>query len=419
MQDNTFHSHFHALDDKTIRYCVSKLQENKLVILPSNNTYLCCTNLFNQESIEFLLEVFRCKPSDLVVYTLTFDIIKLFTNLNSSNIELIETIIKEFDTDLIDFNLKLNDNVPIFIKKYNNLKFNISKNDTLSKFIKYANMPIIGIPVKHPQYDIYCVDSEQIQHSFNYIGIDILLGKEPCKNGILPTEIEIDNEITIHRRGLLTIDDLKDKYPNHIINEKDMVEDTIKSNKKKGILFNLMKVDMVIDETNLNYIKNIRKVFEYYLHNSVVIDFGSRNRIFSYNAAGYVDLSETSNIKEAIYNIYNVLYQVNTMEDVSNILIFDYYSYKKESIYKTLSNILDNYCNNLKMVIPLESFSEEEIERWKRVDIDGSLVEYNITNQHPDENGKEVIDEYQNELDSIPEDLLGHIDSYSDDEKNN
>ena len=66
--------------------------------------------------------------------------------------------------------------------------------------------------------------------------------------------------------------------------------------------------------------------------------------------AGYVDLSEKADIKEALFNLYDVLHQLKYV-NIKNILFLDLYN--NEGLYKVMQEKLKHCCGNKRMMIPL------------------------------------------------------------------
>ena len=66
---------------------------------------------------------------------------------------------------------------------------------------------------------------------------------------------------------------------------------------------------------------------------------------------GYVDLSEKGDCLEALYNLYNILHQLNNLE-CNNILIFNYFK-NKDEYYQILYDRLFRCCSGKEMIIPV------------------------------------------------------------------
>ena len=81
------------------------------------------------------------------------------------------------------------------------------------------------------------------------------------------------------------------------------------------------------------------------------MDFGKRNIEKKDLSAGYVDLSEKGDINEALFNLYDVLHQLNNI-DKPNILFMDLYN-NHDDLYKTMTDKLIRCCNNKRIMIPL------------------------------------------------------------------
>jgi len=97
--------------------------------------------------------------------------------------------------------------------------------------------------------------------------------------------------------------------------------------------------------------KTINKYSLEYLNKSILVDFGKKNMEKKDISAGYVDLSENGDINEALFNLYDVLHQLNNVNK-SNILFMDLYN-SQDELYKTMSDKLTRCCNNQRIMIPV------------------------------------------------------------------
>ena len=95
---------------------------------------------------------------------------------------------------------------------------------------------------------------------------------------------------------------------------------------------------------------NIMKSINYYLMNSIFIDFGGHNINMMDKFYGYVDLSEKGNPREALFNLYNVLHQLKEIE-CSNVIVFNYFK-NKEGYYRTLYDRLIRCSGGKETIIP-------------------------------------------------------------------
>ena len=97
--------------------------------------------------------------------------------------------------------------------------------------------------------------------------------------------------------------------------------------------------------------ETINKLTEKYLSESVLVDFGKRNLEKRELCAGYVDLSEKDDIKEALFNLYDVLHQLNNL-DVKNIIFINLYS-NNTGLFITLLDKIERCCDYKKIMIPI------------------------------------------------------------------
>jgi tRNA A37 threonylcarbamoyladenosine synthetase subunit TsaC/SUA5/YrdC len=72
-----YHSHFHKFNDENLRVCVSKLEMGKLLVFPSNSTYIIGVNALNKESIDYLKEITKTNDEELIMFGLSWDLLRL------------------------------------------------------------------------------------------------------------------------------------------------------------------------------------------------------------------------------------------------------------------------------------------------------------------------------------------------------
>jgi hypothetical protein len=148
--------------------------------------------------------------------------------------------------------------------------------------------------------------------------------------------------------------EVKDTIPNIVFKKFEKSGESYNESGTKSknyILFNMLDFQDDILEENVEYRKQITDILDYYLENSAIIDFGNKVAFLSDKSYAYVDLSMNGDIGEALFNLYNIFHQLETM-DIQNVLVFDYYQ-GKEGLYKTIYDRINRYTSGKKMVIPL------------------------------------------------------------------
>ncbi len=386
---DVYHSHFHKYNEENLRVCVSKLEMGKLLIFPSNSTYIIGVNALNNDSKDFLKEITKTKDEELIMFGLSWDLLRLLFPITNDLYNKINDLIQRYPSDEMVINFKINKI---------NYKICLPKDPIFKRILELFKLPIIGTKATNLQYGFDCINTEMTEFTFKNYGIDVLLNDNPCKYAIDYTyiNVDIDNDLpTIYIPGFNF--NLFNKYCKININPE--YNNNINfSKKKKSFMFNFIDFDNSTNDKK-EYNNEIQNAVMKYLTNSIVIDFNGKNKILSFKAAAYVDLSVSGDINEALFNIHNVLYQTIDV-DIYNILFFDYYSNKNE--YIQLYYIIYKYCEGKQLVIPYQCFTDEERERWAYSDIDNELIEYERIEEN--ERIEEQLEDYQEkELDIINE----------------
>ena len=104
-----------------------------------------------------------------------------------------------------------------------------------------------------------------------------------------------------------------------------------------------------IDESFLK--NNMLEYVKQYLGQSVLIDFGKKNFEKKNLCAGYVDLSESGDIKEAIFNFYSIIQQLNLVK-CRNIIFVDLYR-NKNGLHSVLIDKIEKCCDTKNIFIPV------------------------------------------------------------------
>ena len=207
------------------------------------------------------------------------------------------------------------------------------------------------------------ITSTHYKHLLEYFrneNINIIYEKEPCRYGIESTILKIENNnITIIRPGVITKKNIENVLPEITVNYKSVIQQSNSPGtdishyqlNKNTLLFNF--IDMELLDCDKNTMENIIQMTTKYMDNSICIDFGKKNIKNRDLFAGYVDLSADGDIKEACFNLYNVLHQLNSIDNIKNVLIFDFY-YGKDGMYKTMFDRIFRCSAGKRICIPTQ-----------------------------------------------------------------
>ena len=333
----------------------TKIDDGEIVILPSNGVYTFNTNIFNTESIE---KIYMLKERDLGmplgVAVKDFDMAKSLINIGgmtASEILIIEALIAEFWPGMLSIVVKTHLNNSLFTAN-SYISLECPCHDAVKNILNELGKPIITTSANINKK----TSCTHINHVKNYFSeracITTLSSSKNPKYGIENTIVKIvDNHLFILRPGAITkeqIEALLNKTPLiYSISYKDVGDHGVSnlhySIDKQCLLANFVTADRLDETINTYALK--------YMSNSILVDFGKKNIEKGGIAAGYVDLSERGDINEALFNLYDVLHQLDNIEK-KNILFIDLYR-THNGLYKTMSDKLTHCCNNKRIMIPV------------------------------------------------------------------
>lgn len=330
------------------------LSSGEVVIMPSNGVYTINTNLFNERAIK---KLYMMKEKDTIkamsVYVYDWAMARVLTNLNEEETKIIEIITQKFWPGPLTIIVGSNESyVSSYYISEHTISLECPDHEIPRYVLKYNEMPLL-VTTANTVNNIHSVCGEHINKYFGTISDITFINSDTVpKYGIRNTIIKIkDKNITFIRHGIITEEDVRNECELH---ELDVVIDTELlvspnyENSKIAVLGKFIQGDP-IDKTI--EIENLDRSIELYLNNSVFVDLGKRNTNIKEFCTGYVDLSEGDNIKEALFNINNVLHQLKDIQ-CKNVIFFNFYK-SKEGLYKTLYNIILRYCNHKEIFIPL------------------------------------------------------------------
>ena len=341
--------------EESRREIVAKIEAGGIVILPSNGVYTFNTNIFNEKSIE---KIYMLKERDmntpLGVAVKDFEMAKPLINISDMSekeLLIIKTLIKEFWPGMLTIVVKTHLDNPLFTAE-SYISLESPCHTAVKSILTAVNKPIITTSANINK-KTSCTHISHVKNYYENIdSITALADTINPKYGIENTILKIvGNNLYILRPGIITKSDIESVLDKHSISysinykddEKHGVSEKHYSIDKNCLLANFVTSDMLDKTINTYTLK--------YLSNSILVDFGKRNIEKKDIVTGYVDLSENGDIKEALFNIYDVLHQLNNI-DKPNILFMDLYN-SKTDLYKTMTDKLTRCCNNRRIMIPL------------------------------------------------------------------
>lgn len=379
IMEKSFHSHFHRAEDKdTIARCASKLQHGRIVVFPTSSTYVMGANAMNPESVAALREIAKLSPGvDLVMYVLSWEMARLFidSQVSLSSLRTCGQVTYQFPKNELSHSIDMGNSTYLSIV--------VSNQPVVQELLRLSMIPILTtIPYQRGSFTVPCTVSEHLQKYYTYHGIDILLQEEPTGCCIENTVVRYplhQSPFVLHRGWV--------SFPDLPIHTNTVLSSPV-SGLKRCVLFRVVDLPDALPILP----KDSETLFENYLRMSIVLDFGGRNKAFRAKAQGYVDLSSTSRIEEALFNLSNVFYQVDTYDELTNVLIFDFYSTRNEPLYQTMSGELHRMTHGRQLLIPRHFLmnSEEEGE----IEFEEDTIE---DEEEIEEEGEEEMEEIKEE----------------------
>lgn len=347
-------------NEPNIKICAEKIINGDAVIFPTETVYGIGANALCDQSVEKIYRI-KKRPSNnpLIVHVLDWNSAKIYTDITHNEETIINELTKKYWpgplTILVKKNRYISDKVTANSEW---VALRSPSNQIARKLLQYSMLPIAA-----PSANISGkVSSTYKQHVIDYfkdVNISILVSDDPCKYGIESTIVkieEIDNsyfsensiDLSILRPGIITNNDIHFLLKNKNSGIRDRLEnvyninvDSININtqfpksqtnspgsdishytiSKNVVIFNFVDIGQVkIDDYDIE--TEIIDKTNKYCEQSVCIDFGCKNKKFRDKFYGYVDLSENNDIREAIFNFYNILHQLKNV-DCRNVLIFE------------------------------------------------------------------------------------------------
>jgi len=336
------------ISEATIPVIVDKINDGEVVILPGNGVYTFNTNIFNKQSIEKInLLKEKSIESPFTLAVTGFEMIKPFLAISDSEKKLLKILTDTFWPGPLNIVVETNLDNPLYSSnKF--VSFECSAHESIQQIITELDQPIITTSANISN-KVSCSHINHVKNYFEDIDITVLKNSQNSKYAIENTIIKINNNnnISILRPGIITKKNIDKILPDVNIEYTETYEKHGCLNKHYSIDKNCVLANFITTE-KLN--KEFNKLTFQYLEKSILVDFGKRNWEKKELCGGYVDLSEKGDIREALFNIYDVLHQLNILS-IKNIIFIDFYK-QEEGLYKTLLDKLQRCCSK-NILIPV------------------------------------------------------------------
>lgn len=356
-----------TLTDQNIHKCAEKIRNNEVVIFPTETVYGIGASALSVSAIKQIYDIKKRPMSNpLIMHVLNWRSAKIYTNVSKEEEDIIIKLTDKYWPGPLTILVKKSDYVSDIISgKSEWVCLRCPANSIARKLIEYSMVPIVA-PSANMSGKITSTYKDHVINYFNHSDVSILVDPEPCSIGVESSIVKIsDNNISIVRPGIITIDHIKlciDSIKHANVKFKtcpvsDQVEHPGSSishyaTNKKTLLFNFIDTEFAKEaKVDTNITDSLSKSIDYYLSQSACIDFNSKNFHMRDKFGAYVDLSKDGSVEEALFNLYNVLHQLNDI-DVANILIFDFWS-DKDGLHKTMFDRVFRCCNGKRIMIPV------------------------------------------------------------------
>lgn len=302
---------------ESIKEVNEKLNNNKRVIIPTESVYLQVISLIDIDNFKKLSLL-----SDYTLYCLNKnDFLQYINTEKYTEIEL--SLINQ----LLDLNIPLTLNLYSKNLPFNNQKINISISfsKTMNSIMHGLGFPLIGfncnIDTKQKKTFYYT----NINHILDkYYSSDILIFNKPIE-----TNKALENSIYDISNNKIKMIQSGSSLPSLLNIKNTYFEEYKLKNQLKKKFFKLVICQLDNNLLPEKYNNELNNSINIYLNQVAIIDFGSYLIKMKDKANAYVDLSETGDLNEALFNFYNVIYQVCEL-DINVVMIYNFEGIKSD-----------------------------------------------------------------------------------------
>lgn len=327
---------------------LDKITDGEVVILPSDGVYTMNCNVFNKETIKklyLLKEKEMSYPFTVAVSNLS--VVENLITLNELEQKIISKLIEAFWPGQLTIMMPCKDRLDLCYVKNKTIAV-CSPNNPIQQFI----LNELGSPMITTSANTYgepCnTNLLMIKKKYQKMSVHIHNSKTKS-SGLENTIVKIkNNRVGIMRLGMITEKEIIKTLEEFQVDiDKYIMPIPIILN-KKAVFAQFITGDNIdksfLEHNMLSYVKE-------YLRRSILIDFGKKNYEKKNLCAGYVDLSENGDIKEAIFNFYSIIQQLNSVK-CRNIIFVDLYR-NKNGLHNVLIDKIERCCATKNIFIPV------------------------------------------------------------------
>jgi len=358
------------LTDENIRLCADKINSGEIVVFPTETVYGIGASCMNEKAIKQIYEI-KKRPSSnpLIMHILNIRGAKLYMDLNSSEEQIVTRLTDKFWPGPLTILVKKSHYVPDIVSSETEWVSLRSPSNTIArKLLEYSMVPIVA-PSANMSGKITSTYKDHIVKYFKNSNINLLLDNEPTSLGVESTIVKIENDtVSIVRPGIITKEDIicclttssDDICINSNVIQCEVSEQSEHPGSnishyapsKKTLMFNFIDSNFAEEaDVDESITASLSKSIDYYLTKCACVDYNAKNFHCRDKFGAYVDLSKEGNLLEALFNLYNVLHQLEDAP-IENILIFDYWS-NKEGLYNTMFDRVIRSSNGKQIMIPV------------------------------------------------------------------
>jgi len=359
-----------GLTDQDIRQCADKIVSGEIVVFPTETVYGIGASCMSGKAIKQIYEI-KKRPSNnpLIMHILNMRGAKLYTKLSKEEEDIVTQLTDTFWPGPFTILVKKSDYVPNIVSSGTDwVSLRSPSNAIARKLLEYSMVPIVA-PSANMSGRITSTYKDHIMKYFKNSRINLLLDDEPTSIGVESTIVKVENNVvSVVRPGVITKDDIVNclkSSKNENCQSASIIQCDVSEQaehpgssishyapSKKTLLFNFIDSKFA-EEVNVDskITESLSKSIDYYLTKCACVDFNNKNFHCRDKFGAYVDLSESGDVAEALFNLYNVLHQLEETP-IENILIFDFWS-DKEGLYNTMFDRVIRCSNGKRIVIPV------------------------------------------------------------------
>tara|TARA_B110000208_G_scaffold35160_1_gene46501 strand:- start:4446 stop:5525 length:1080 start_codon:yes stop_codon:yes gene_type:complete len=348
---------------KNIEHIVDALVTNTLTILPKDTVYNFVANIDDLTSQARIYELKqRNDTNPLTLNIAHFEMSAGYIDLNQIETTIIRSLVGEFWPGQLAIVCKSN---AALLNKYITKDMCISiaspSNTYFKQILDTLQAPLVSTSA-NLSGQVSCTHINHIKRYFKTTkDLTILDNMVALPYGTEGTILKIENNmITILRQGYPSQNKIVSVLNAKGIDFELVVPITASITLPHGVSRSHYTINKNIKLVNfISYEESntpesnkveIMKATTAYLTKHIFIDFNKKNSHLANITHGYVDLSEVGDIREAIFNLYNVLHELSVL-DCQNILIFNIFKSDIE-FYTIMDDRVQKICDYINILIP-------------------------------------------------------------------